>query len=272
MLCKSTVRPISRFGPRFQSAALSSRIGAGCGLKPCRCSISSPSPSCYFIWTLALARDFPSEVRCQVAKLWWLQANARHSNMPRRQLVEARSSRHSACPQCSCALVWLLGPWPSNGWRLGAAATTAGSCDQPCGAAAARLHWVPALPLFLEDKGTLACVHSPNPPPLSSKRPLATWRANFCWNVKSHKYVKCSSQCCPFKPICVHWTGQQTSVLLLTIVLCPPEKWDKNSGTKFVNLGESYRGLGQSLHTSQRNTHWLILEKSADRLLKEFYY
>ena len=62
--CKSTVRPISRFGPRLQSPAMS-RIGAGCRLKPCRCSILSSLSCC---WTLALAcRDFPSEVRCQVA-------------------------------------------------------------------------------------------------------------------------------------------------------------------------------------------------------------
>lgn len=86
------------------------------------------------------------------------------------QLVEARSSRRA--PNVLVVLSGCWG-WPSNdGWRLGgAAAATAGS-NQPCGAAAARLH-KPALPL-LEDKGILACVHSPPPPPLSPKHPLAT--------------------------------------------------------------------------------------------------
>ena len=62
-----------------------------------------------------------------------------------------------------------------------------------------------------------------------------------------------------------HWTSQQTSVLLL----CSPEKWDWNSETEVENVGESYRYLGQSSHTTLTDSSW---KKSADRLLKVFYY
>lgn len=65
--------------------------------------------------------------------------------------------------------------------------------------------------------------------------------------------------------IAMHWTSQQTIVLLL----CPPEKWDWNSETEVLNLGESYRYLGQSSHTTLTDSSW---KKSADRLLKVFYY
>ena len=149
MLCKSTVRPISRFAPRLQSPALS-RIGAGCRLKPCRCSILSSLSCC---WTLALGRDFPSEVRCQVAVIPGKCSTLKHAS--------------SAAGACSCWRPDQVGVPPMFLWSCLAAGgptgggwekqllLTAGSSNQPCGAAAACLH-NPALPL-LEDKGILAC-------------------------------------------------------------------------------------------------------------------
>ena len=113
---KSTVqRPISRFGPRLQSPALS-RIGAGCRLKPCRCSILSSLLSC---WT------DPAGPRPRLSKRGALPSCSDSRQMLDTQtclvgcwslqLLEARSSRRA--PNVLVVLSGCRG-WRSNGWRL----------------------------------------------------------------------------------------------------------------------------------------------------------
>ena len=149
------MRPSSRFGPRLQSPAR--RIGAGWQLKPCRCSISSSSSLC--CWTLALGRDFPSEVRCQVVAIPGKCSTLKHA-----------SSAGGACSSC-----WRpdqVGVPPMFLWScLPAAAppgptTGGGACGSSCcGSWQQPALWrsccfactTPALPL-LEDKGIRAPV------------------------------------------------------------------------------------------------------------------
>ena len=128
------MRPSSRFGPRLQSPA--SRIGAGWQLKPCRCSISSSSSLC--CWTLALGRDFPSEVRCQVVAIPGKCSTLKHA-----------SSAGGACSSCwrpdqvgvPPMFLWscLAAGGPTGGGWEKQLLLTAGSSNQPCGAAAALL-------------------------------------------------------------------------------------------------------------------------------------
>ena len=141
---------ISRFGPGLQSP--SSRIGAGCQLKPCRYSILS-SLSC---WTLALAcLDFPSEVRCQVAVIPGKCLTLKHASSAAGACSCWRPDQVGVPPMflCSCLAAARAGGLTSVG---GAGS----SCC--CGRAAAATSLVAQL--------LLACLHNPTSAALGGQR------------------------------------------------------------------------------------------------------
>ena len=159
----------------------------------------------------------------------------------------------SACPQCSCGLVWLLGLAVQR-----VAAGRSSCCDswqQPA-------LWRSCCSLAQASSAALGGQRHPGLCSLSSS-PSSLTQTPTCilkgkLFAKMLKAKKCSmfiallplTNSCSLD-IAMHWTSQQTIVLLL----CPPEKWDWNSEKEVLNVGESYRYLGQSSHTTLTDSY-----------------